>query len=207
MYPNGMPEPDGARLSGSSGRKVSDRKCSSGGSGGASCLAIPKRSRVPLLSANPCWRRHPGRCAGGPVSTFFLRVLDPEVLLPSLEEECRPFFGRGWPSSLPADHLVQGASLSSRQWGDHPLDPLEKRRILEEIPLLWPLFLLTEEVEGGQGKREIQRQAFALLSEETIAARSLLIDRGKSPARRKKERERAYSAKETRTGREAGYGV
>ncbi|AKS24399.1 MAG: Putative heptosyltransferase family protein [Leptospirillum sp. Group II 'C75'] len=138
---------------------------------------------------------------------FFLRVLDPEVLLPSLEEECRPFFGRGWPSSLPADHLVQGASLSSRQWGDHPLDPLEKRRILEEIPLLWPLFLLTEEVEGGQGKREIQRQAFALLSEETIAARSLLIDRGKSPARRKKERERAYSAKETRTGREAGYGV
>nr|EDZ39987.1 MAG: Putative heptosyltransferase family protein [Leptospirillum sp. Group II '5-way CG'] len=132
---------------------------------------------------------------------FYLRILDREVVLPSLEEECRPFAGQGWPSLLSGDHLVQGASLASRQWGDHPLDPLEKRRVLEEIPLLWPLFLLTEDVEGGQGKRDVQRQAFALLSEETLGARSLLMDQGK------KEKERSFSTKNTRTGREVGHGV
>ena len=108
---------------------------------------------------------------------FYLRVLEPGVVLPSLEEECRLFNGRGWPSHLSGEHLAMGASLSSRQWGDHPLDPLEKRRLLDEIPLLWPLLLLTEEVEGGKGRRDVQRQAFALLSDETLSARSLLMDR------------------------------
>jgi hypothetical protein len=60
---------------------------------------------------------------------------------------------------------------------------------------------LTEDVEGGQGKRDVQRQAFALLSEETLGARSLLMDQGK------KEKERSFSTKNTRTGREVGHGV
>ncbi|MCL5259354.1 MAG: glycosyltransferase family 9 protein [Nitrospirae bacterium] len=107
---------------------------------------------------------------------FYLRVLEPAVSLPSLEEECEPFAGEGWPSLLSGDHLVKGASLSSRPWLEQPG---AKRRLLEEIPLLWPLFLFTEEMEEGEGDRESQRQAFARLSEETRIARDLIINRNR----------------------------
>lgn len=105
---------------------------------------------------------------------FYLRVLEPSVLLPSLEEECQPYAGRGWPSLLSEEHLVAGASLSSRPWADNPS---AKRRILDEIPLLWPLFLFTEETERGAGDREIQRRAFENLSEETRESGNLLTNR------------------------------